>query len=62
LLGVGPGAAVDLEGADAGEEFFGAPAEKPLGGFAGDPCDAEDKEEGEKKLAAAVKERMHREH
>jgi hypothetical protein len=62
LLGVGPGAAVDLEGADAAKEFFGAPAEKPLGGFAGDPCNAEDKEEGEKKLAAAVKERMHREH
>ena len=62
LLGVGPGAAVDLEGADVGEEFFGARAEKPLGAFAENPCDAEDKEEGEKKLAGALEERMHREH
>jgi hypothetical protein len=50
---------VDLQGDDVGQKFLSMPAKEPLGGFAESPDDAEDKEEGEQNLAAALEKRMH---
>jgi hypothetical protein len=61
-LRIGPGAVVDVESADVGEQVLSAGAEDPLGDLRLNPDDAAQEQEEEEDLADAFSGETHREH